>query len=344
MVIESFGAKKHHQGESKLMKIGIPRSLLYYYYVPFLKPFFEELGMEVVISEETNKHMMNQGVKESVAELCVPIKVFVGHSYDLLEKDVDYIFVPRFESIKEGEYFCPKFMGLPDMMEHGVKGMEEKVLTCEIISENDNISDYRLYLSLKEKLGVTEEQIKNAANKANDEWLAFRMYCKMGHTITESIELLENKNITKRIRTKNAIKIGLVGYVYNVYDPFISMDITKKLDELGVEFVTFEMEDENEIMDYIKDMEKNLFWTFSNKLLGFGYKLFRNREVDGVIHLTAFGCGPDSFLSKLLEYESEDTGIPFMMIRVDEHTGENHLQTRIEAFIDMLRRKKRIVG
>ncbi len=56
--------------------------------------------------------------------------------------------------------------------------------------------------------------------------------------------------------------------------------------------------------------------------------------------INSFGCGPDSFLGKLFEIESDDTKVPFMTIRVDEHTGENHLQTRIEAFVDMIRRKK----
>lgn len=328
------------------MKIGIPRALLYYYYAPFWKPFFEELGMEVVISDETNKKLINDGVKESAAELCVPIKAYVGHSYNLLKKNVDYIFVPRMLSISNGEYFCPKFMGLPDMMEHGVKDMGGKVLTCDITSENDDISDYKNYLPLMDKLGATEEQIKVAAEKARKDWIAFRMYNKMGHTIPEAMDLVNNKIIAKRIKSTSVdtIKIGLIGYVYDVYDAFISMDITNKLAELGVEFVTFEMIEEDELVEQIADMNKTLFWTFSNKLLGAGYKFFRNKEVDGVIHLTAFGCGPDSFLSKLLEYESDDTGIPFLMLRVDEHSGENHLQTRIEAFIDMLKRKKRIVG
>jgi len=328
------------------MKIGIPRALLYYYYAPFWKPFFEELGMEVVISEETNKKLINDGVKESVAELCVPIKAFVGHSYNLLKKEVDYIFVPRMLSISCGEYFCPKFMGLPDMMEHGVVNMGEKILTCDITSENEDITDYKNYLPLIDKLNVTEEQLKAAAEKARKDWIAFRMYSKMGHTVPEAMDLVNNKTIAKKIKTPttDSIKIGLLGYVYDVYDAFISMDITNKLGELGVEFVTFEMLEEDEMLEQIADMDKTLFWTFSNKLLGAGYKFFRNNEVDGVIHLTAFGCGPDSFLSKLLEYESDDTGIPFLMLRVDEHSGENHLQTRIEAFVDMLKRKKRIVG
>lgn len=323
------------------MKIGIPRALLYYYYISFWQPFFEELGMEVIISDETNKRIINEGIKASVPEICVPIKIYIGHVLDLVKKDVDYLFVPRMVSIKEGEVFCPKFMGLPDILMHGVEGLEDKVLTCHINSTSDDISDYNNYTALVEKLDVSLEAIKKAAKVAGEKWRKHRSHNKKGYTIVEALNMVEKGVEPRKVHNRGRrLKIGLLGYVYNIYDNFVSMNIVNKLRELNVDFVTFDMLDEGEILKNIENMEKVLFWTFSNKLLGAGYKFFRNREVDGIIHVTAFNCGPDSFLGKLFEIESDDTGIPFMTIRVDEHTGENHLQTRIEAFIDMLRLKK----
>lgn len=326
------------------MKVGIPRALLYYYYIPFWKKFFEELNVEVVISEETSKTVLNKGIKHSVAEICVPIKLFVGHLVTLAEKDIDYLFVPRMISISEGEYFCPKFLGLPDLVKHSIDNMETRMLTCHIKSKDDDISDYTNYLSLAEPLGVTEKQIKKAAKTAGSEWKAFRAYNKMGYTFHQSLELV---NAQQKVNIKandiaNSVQIGLLGYPYNIYDNFINMDLFEKIDELNVDFITFDMLDEVELTKQLEHMDKKLFWTFSNKLLGAGYKLFSEGKVDGIIHITAFGCGPDSFLSRLMELESDATGIPFMIIRIDEHTGENHLLTRIEAFVDMIKRKKAI--
>lgn len=323
------------------MKIGIPNALLHSYYGPFWESFFEELDFEVIVSEETNKRIINYGVKESVPEICVPIKIYLGHALDLLEKNVDYIFVPRMISIHKGEIFCPKFMGLPDMMNHGVKALEEKILSCHISSTNEDISDYKNYISMASKLGVSETKIKAAARIAGERWRLFRRYNRMGYTPIEASNFLKQGIEPKEIdRSKEEVQIGLLGYVYNMYDNFVSMDIVNKLRELNVGFITFDMIEEDELRKAIDYMKKPLFWTFSNMLLGAGYKLFRDYEVDGVIHTTAFGCGPDSFLGKLFEIESDETGIPFMTIRIDEHTGENHLQTRIEAFVDMLKRKK----
>ncbi|WP_427338245.1 acyl-CoA dehydratase activase-related protein [Caloranaerobacter sp. DY30410] len=323
------------------MKIGIPKALLYYYYGPFWETFFEELGMEVVVSEDTNKKLINEGIKASVPEICVPIKIFIGHCIDLTKKDVDYIFVPRMVSIYKGEVFCPKFMGLPDMLIHGVEGMEGKILTCHIKSKSDDISDYKNYINIAEKLKISQDKLKKACEIASEKWYRFREYNKKGYHILEAIDMVNNNiKLESMKKSDSDVKLGILGYVYNMYDGFVNMNIIDKLKDLNVDFITFDMIDESELRKYIDDMDKVLFWTFSNKLLGAGYKFFRENEVDGIIHITAFGCGPDSFLGKLFEIESDDTKIPFMTIRVDEHTGENHLQTRIEAFVDMIRRKK----
>jgi predicted nucleotide-binding protein (sugar kinase/HSP70/actin superfamily) len=75
------------------MKIGIPKALMYYFYYPFWKTLFESLGFEVVTSGDTSKSVLDAGVKEAVAEICVPMKVYTGHILNLLDKNVDYIYI-----------------------------------------------------------------------------------------------------------------------------------------------------------------------------------------------------------------------------------------------------------
>lgn len=324
------------------MKIGIPQALLYFYYGPFWKSFFERLGLEVVISETTNKAIINKGIKNSVPEICVPIKILVGHFLTLAEKNVDFIFIPRMVSIRKREFFCPKFMGLPDMVRHSLKA-EAKLLSCDIQSESDNICNYKNYLSLAEKLGKSVHEIKKAAREAENDWLQFRRITQLGYPASLAYEYANKGVIPIKVNPKpDQIRIGLLGYVYNMYDPYISLGIFDILEECNVQVTTFDMFAESAMYTVTKKMPKVLFWTFSNRLLETGLYLFNTGQVDGIIHLTAFGCGPDSFLGKLFELESEKTGIPFMTVRVDEHTGENHLVTRIEAFTDMLKRSKAV--
>ncbi|KAB3535328.1 hypothetical protein F8154_06980 [Alkaliphilus pronyensis] len=323
------------------MKIGIPKSLLYYYYYPLWKTYFEELGFEVVSTPATSKSIIDLGIKHSVPELCVPIKVYIGHFLKLLEENVDYIYVPRFISVLKGQYFCPKFMGLPDMIRHSFEGIEEKMLMPSITAKNDNIAEYNNFRPLEEKLAISPKANKKALEKACKIWESFRNYCYLGYTVVEASDLaLGNIKEAKILPAKASVTIGVVGYVYNLYDSYISMDIVKKLREMDVSVKTFEMLNENSLNKKIKTMAKNLFWTFSDKLIGAGYSFYDDENIDGVIHVTAFGCGPDSFIGKLLELDSPVYEKPFMTIRVDEHSGENHLQTRIEAFVDMIKRKK----
>jgi len=326
------------------MKIGIPNALLYYYYGPFWTEFFKELGAEVVVSHSTDKKTVDMGVGISVPEICVPIKIFNGHVLQLLKGGVDYVFIPRMASVEKGKYFCPKFMGLPDMARHSIPGVAGKLLTMDVQSRSENIFSPKMYYSMAEKLSVSDKQIELACRKGAELWRKFRKLSLEGRTIAEAFEGLKNPDGIREPVKIVGPKIGLLGYVYDVYDEFVSMNVTERLRQLGMNVLTFEMLSNRELKRYIKKMKKSLFWTFSDKLLGGAYKMFRERSVDGVIHVTAFGCGPDAFLGKLLELESEDSGIPFMTVRIDEHTGENHIQTRVEAFVDMLKRKTVPVG
>ena len=322
------------------MKIGIPKALLYYYYYPFWKVFFEELGFDVVTSHKTTKELVDKGIKVSVPEICVPIKIFNGHVLELLEKDVDYLFIPRMMHIKKGEFFCPKFTGLPDMVRYSIPGAADKILFPKIESYTDDISNINNYLPMCESLGVSRQKVRNASKEGQKVWREFRTLCKTGYTAKEALEYIESGKIPQKNDGDSLLSIGLMGYIYDIYDEFVSMGIVDRLREMGIRVQTFEMIDEDILENQLKRMRKRLFWTFSNKLISAGYKFFEDSSIDGIIHITAFGCGPDSLIGKVMELESIDYKKPFMTIRVDEHTGENHLQTRIEAFVDMIYRKK----
>ena len=97
-----------------MIRIGIPRALLYYQYYPMWKTFFEELGAEVVVSPPTTQVMLASGSSRVVADTCLPVKVFLGHILALVGK-CDYIFVPAIRSVESKVYNCSKFLGLPDL-------------------------------------------------------------------------------------------------------------------------------------------------------------------------------------------------------------------------------------
>ena len=320
------------------MKIGLPAALMHYYYYPLWKTLFEELGAEVVVSDDTTGDMLSEGIKVSVSELCVPIKMFNAHVINLLEKGVDYCFVPRFVSLKGKEWYCPKFLGLPTITRFSIPNAEDKLLVVDIDGNREDICDLKNYLPLCSVLNVTKAQLKKALKAAKSHFDEFCDILRQGYTIDEA-NIIQSGGKVDITYKSSAINIGILGYFYNIYDKLISMDIIDRLRKANINIITFEMLDEKHTYNKKDDTEKPLFWVFARKVYNAGKYLIRHKKVDGIIHVTAFACGPDAVIGKLFEIESENAAMPFMTIRIDEHSGENHIQTRIEAFCDMLIRK-----
>ncbi len=322
------------------MKIGIPKALLYYYYYPLWKAFFEELGHEVIVSSTTNKFSINEGSKVSVPEICVPIKVYNGHVLELLDKGVDYIFAPRMVTVEKDKTFCPKFLGLPDMLRYTFPKEVGRFICPNISGE----SEWQAKAEDLKKANLlnrySQVELSRAWQKGVEIWRHFRNICRRGYRIDEALKLYLSPKLPPLKEWTGKINIGLVGYVYDIYDEFVGMETPKRLSDMGANVFTFEMLKNKDIDKQIAPMKKSLFWTFSNKAFGVGLHFYSDPKIDGIIHLTAFGCGPDSLSGKMMELDSSIYAKPFLTVRVDEQSGENHLQTRIEAFVDMLLHKK----
>lgn len=344
----------------KKIKIGIPRALLYYYYFPFWLKLFSELGLEVVVSDRTSRDLLDRGVKKSLSEICVPIKVMIGHILNLDQKNVDYIFLPRFRSIKKDVVLCPKFLGLPDIISHSLSTLRAEIIADQIESDNDDISQFSNHRKLAKVFNISKKEMEEALKKASDFWQRYRKLLFEGYLIDDFIDI-ENINVLEKLFSEfennsklpqsqreiikyqgneEILDIAVIGYVYNVFDHYINMDIINKLKQMGVRIHTFSMVEQGVIEQELSKLRKPMFWEFTNKLYGAAEHYFKNENIDGVIHLTAFGCGPDSMLGQILEVDAKDYANPFMTLRIDEQTGESHITTRIEAFIDLLRLKK----
>jgi predicted nucleotide-binding protein (sugar kinase/HSP70/actin superfamily) len=103
------------------------------------------------------------------------------------------------------------------------------------------------------------------------------------------------------------------------------------------------MLDSDMINFYAKDFEGALYWTFARKLIGTAMLIVDQQNIDGVIYISTFGCGVDSVVEDIVEkYIRKNSNIPFMLLTLDEHTGEAGINTRIEAFVDMIKWRDRI--
>lgn len=294
------------------MKIGIPKGLLYYKYHTFFESFFTELGADIVLSPDTNKEILDAGIKHCVDEACLPVKIFHGHIYSIKDK-CDVILIPRIMQLQEREFICPKFCGLPEMVLNSIFPMP-KAITAPIYA----ISKEKLYTWAKEAgktININGNKIKSALNIA-----------------------LQNQEKAKTgIKDKSyPINIALAGHPYTVYDNFVNMNLVKKLNKLGVGVITEEFADESLSNLAVNKLYKKPFWTFARNNYGFAIQAASNNLVQGIIYVSSFACGIDSVVIQLINDKIQN--FPFMVLKIDEHTGEAGLETRIEAFVDMLER------
>jgi len=331
--------------------VGIPRTLFYFTYFPAWRRFFAELGLEVVVSPPTTRAIVDRGVELTVTDACVPIKVMHGHASWLAREGVDYLFVPRVISTDGQLVYCPKFLGLPDMIGASVPDLPQ-MLSPRYDSRKGPRELARVAAALAEQLGASPRAATRALAAARQTHRQYQEALRRGVPLETALSESAGQPLPAQTASLTApsggepppLRLAVIGYPYMVYDRQLNLDLLPKLAKMGVEVVTSQEINPSAWQRHRERLPKDLFWTFSQEAVLAGYHFLGDRRsCDGVIHLTAFSCGPDSVADKLLEMEAEELGsVPFMSLMIDEHTGEAGFATRLEAFVDMMRRRRMV--
>jgi len=324
-----------------MIKIGIPQSLFYYYYYPLWSTYFKEIGCQVVVSNSTNKNIATRGVQLTVDESCFPVKVYFGHVEDLLSK-VDYIFCPRIVSIEPKEYICPKFMGLPDIVKAAF-GHKVKWLTPTIALKKYCQQEHKtVFTDMAKELDIDTKIADYAWERAIKAQSYYEKLILKELTPNDALEVFLGKKTEEELQNKDAPNIALLGHGYNLYDQYLNMNLIKKLRANGFNILTPDMVDKEVISYHNSKLRKRIFWTLGKKIIGSLYDFSEKNRVQGIIYVASFGCGPDSMIGHLAESYIRKNNIPFMHLTLDEHTGEAGVNTRLEAFLDMLKRREAV--
>ena len=320
--------------------IGIPRALLYYEYYPMWKTFWESLGAEVVVSPPTTKYTLASGSCR-VAETCLPVKVFIGHVIYLSDK-CDYMFIPAVHSMERNIHNCAKFLGLPDMTKAAVPECPP-ILDIDIDMDKGKRELYQAIYKLARPFTWNPFKVKRAAEAA---WQAHQSFqARMRRYRQPPIQAIEEmfnttgKGVNKEDSLNHPTTIALIGHPYLLYDDYVNHRLLPRLKGMGARVVSPEMVAEEEIDAAIATLVGKAYWTYEGEVVGAG-GYFLQSEVNGVIGLVAFGCGPDSMMMGVVQRYARKRGKPFIWLTLDEHTSETGLLTRLEAFLDMINRRK----
>jgi predicted CoA-substrate-specific enzyme activase len=311
--------------------IGIPRTLFFYEFFPYWATFFGELGFQVVLSDRTNKGIIRQGVEQVLSETCFPVKVAHGHVLNLLSKNVDYIFLPSLINMKKEDdrndenYACPYVQSLPYMIKAAVEMDKHpvKMISFPVYFQYDRTVLLRMMRRLGKELRASKRRVEKAlirADQCQEEF--YRRLSAKGE------EVLGNLRDEQKA-------LLIVGRPYNTCDTELSLNLPKKLADLGILAIP---------MDFLihdpeikRDHLPHMYWKYGQKILAASEVLKKHKNLFG-LYVTNFGCGPDSFITHFFRKNLE--GQPFLQIELDEHSADAGVITRCEAFLDSLKKHK----
>ena len=326
MLMEGFTEKDSW----KTTTIGIPRALMVYYQqFPFWRTFFEQLGFTVVLSRESDKSLVTQSIETITTETCLPVELMHGHVIDLVDKGVDYIFIPFIvnSKAKEGNKTfncnCPWVQTYPFMIKAALKGKidESKLLIPTLhfrFFERALVKEMTSYFN--EKFGISKKEIKRAIYKSDEVQIAFeKRLVDYGKEVLVAIP-------------ENCRPVVLLGRPYNSTDPHLNLDLVEKLINQNVMPIPIDMLD---LAPYnIFENYRNMYWPNGQQMIAAAQMVAKSDRLYAV-YLSNFRCGPDSFIWHYITEELKAK--PFLHLEVDEHSADAGMVTRIEAFLDSLR-------
>ena len=322
--------------------IGIPRGMSFYSNYPFWYGFFSSLGFKIILSDPTTKQTMSEGSALVVTETCLPIKIYLGHILNLLKKGVKNIFVPSLQSVAPKIYNCSKIRGLPDLVRNVVKG-DFRIIEATLDKSSKNQGLYSFLQEAVKPFGITDfETIKKASKQGWKVYNNFLVMMRAGMSYKKAINYaLQGKVFIESSTNSSPINVALVSHGYNIYDDRACMKIFDKLEKMDVKiFTSLQLTDE-QMEEGIASLGQHRYWANEYEMTGTAGHYLKDNKIDGIITLNAFGCGPDSLMIESITRKAKEAGKPLLSLTIDEHTGEAGFVTRLEAFIDMLFRKKR---
>ena len=296
------------------IKVGIPRSVFYYYYGNLWQKILKQMNLEVIISPITNKQIMELGTNYANDEMCLSMKNYIGHVAYLKDK-CNYILVPRIANYGVENQTCTNFLAAYDIIKNL---FPIKILNYNIDVAN-NETEEKAIIELGIKLGFSKQFMKRIYNEVKEE-------------VENEKEKQIQKNMSK-LKSKK-LKVLVVGHPYNVYDSYIGSPIIKYLEQQDVEVIYSDKFNSYMTNRISKSLSTELYFKHCKENIG-AIALTQN-IVDGIIFITAFPCGPDSLANELVMRKLK---IPYLNLIVDDMDANAGVETRLESFLDILERK-----
>jgi predicted nucleotide-binding protein (sugar kinase/HSP70/actin superfamily) len=338
-----------------------------------------ELGHEFVVPPKSSKRTLTLGTKYSPETICLPLKLGVGNLLEGIELGADTaLMVGGRGPCRLGYYAALQQEILYDL------GKEINFIVLDHPKEDfTRLKSQVVPLVQKGGLRALAKGVALAWEKLKAveelEWTAHFVRPReakprattqaLNRALQELRRLGSIRDIRRRCReecdnllalastnAQRPIKVGIVGEIYTILEPFANLDLEERLGYLGVEvFRTVSLA--RWLRNNVILSSLGLYRSWKLRINARGYlrapvgghgldtvaqtAALACKGYDGAVHILPFTCMPEIVAQCVLPNVSSDCRIPVLSLVVDEHTGETGFQTRLEAFVDLLSRQRK---
>lgn len=342
---------------------------------------FELLGHEVIMPNKPTQRTIDLGVKYSPEFICFPYKVMMGTYVEVLEQGAEVIvssggdgpcraglYGEVHEKILQSMGYNVEIIIFDSIFRNFNKFKHQLKLVTNGCSAAKFMSTMNFVYKLISKMDFLEKKLKilrayelnpGDFNQAWTKIVKKFEACYTNNDLNNAYEFSLNLlNSTPMKPKKDRMRFGIVGEIYVIMESSVNMDIEQKLNKLGIE-----VENVQYISDWIRHnaVPQAINQSKSVKVIkkakefahincgghdmeNIGWMVdFSDRGFDAVIHLMPFGCLPELVTQSAIPTISKELNMPILSLSLDEQMGSANNQTRIEAFVDLVKAKKQMV-
>jgi len=323
--------------------IGIPRALGIYENYPFWHSLFTNCGFNIQLSDTSTMKLYETGIKTVMADnICFPAKITNGHILNLMEKNVDRIFLPfvvyEYKEDKStlNSYNCPIVSGYSEVIRSAINPDAKKQIPFDsptfTFKDNDLMKKGCMeYLaSLPSPVKLSRKTMEQAFFKAVETQKNYEktLACRCS-------EIYENalKN--------NRPVVLLAGRPYHL-DPLIQHKLAQIVADFGVDVITEDIVRPSEGQaDRVQSITQ---WAYTNRIIKAATMVADAPENVHYVELTSFGCGPDAFILDEVSDILRRKGKNATFLKIDDinNVGSNRL--RIRSLVESLRYRNENTG
>ena len=339
-----------------------------------------KVGVEPFVPPYTSKKTLSLGTKHSPEAICLPYKLILGNFVEALDGGADYVAMITSPGIcRLGEYGKCIQNALHDMgydaryielqLYDGINGMyrflkeltgknsplmfiKAIVLAIRKVFLIDDLQAKLNYLRARElKVGDSEKAFNKALKivDAEDSLLRLGKAKKLAFAEMDKVKIDKDREI---------LNVDVTGEIFLVCDPFSNQNIERELGKMGVQ-VRISLT----VSSFLKDAIIPKLFRKGETHLQRANRLAKpylmrdiggdalecvsdvayanERGIDGIIHISPFTCMPEIMSQNIFPSMRENCEIPILPLIMDEQTGKAGYLTRLEAFVDLMRRRKR---